>query len=172
MPGIKELRTWTIRAFGSGINGRVHHVLDKVTKRYLNVKSNVPWLSSIAEDAYIVRTSLLSKAPKIVPETLVVAEGIYDIVPIYLHRKQYLLDDKSAIFMASLGNAYNRSAKIFRLIYNNKPKKVVIFADAGISVEMLQEQFKDKSYDQQIIINWPQVKDWESAESIQFSVQI
>lgn len=165
-------RTWTIRGFGTGISGRAHEKDDRIL-RYVNGDLELPWSSYIQTDTYFVHSYPIKEYGKIAPNTLVIAEGIYDIVPLYLHREKYSIDDKDAIFMAAQCSSYDRCLTVYRMLYNMLPKNIIIFADVGIGLDKLRHQFDSyKSRGRSIIVNWPMYKDWEECGPITQSISL
>ena len=165
-------RTWTIRGFGTSLAGRT--INDNINIRYLNGDIVMPWSKYLTIDCYFIRSSIIKNYNiSNVPDNLIICEGVYDCVPLYLNRNKYLIDEKNSLFVAVQCSSYIRALKLFNLLYDRLPKNVVIFADSNITPNILQEQFKKvKNNIQKIIINWPCNKDWEEVGPIKFSMKI
>lgn len=169
-------RTWTIRGLGTGISGRSHSKEEGIL-RYINGITSLPWSQYVMADTYFINSEPITKYTSgIVPDTLVIAEGIYDIVPIYLNRSKYGIQDSlSSIFMAAQCSAYDRCVTVYKLLYNTLPKNILIFADIGISMDKLKKQFLPYSRStkqNKVTINWPRYKDWDDAGAIKHSVEL
>jgi hypothetical protein len=164
-------RTWVLRGFGGGLNGRAH-INDQRIMRYINGTITVPWSQFISDDVYLIRSKPISDYGKFSPTNLVIAEGLYDIVPLYLNRLKYGLDEDKTVYMGALCSAYGKCEKVFTLIYNRRPDRIYVFADKGISIRMLRDQFGGKLRGQEITINWPKVKDWEDVGPVDISTSL
>lgn len=165
---INSSRTWTIRGFGTGLSGRSHN---KEDIRYYNQNIDIiPWKEYITNDCYFIKDEeLFDRYPIYIPNTLVIAEGVYDIVPLYLNSNKYMLNTKTSLFMAAQCSSYERTLKVFNMLYGCNPKSIIVFADNGITLTTLNKQFEMVKADINITINWPIVKDWESTQVIRIS---
>lgn len=148
-------RTWFVSAMGTIYIGRA--IYDNPL-RYTKLEIKNEWSSDIIVDSYMINNYENIKSP----ETLVVAEGIFDIIPIYLNYKKYHLP-KDAIYSACLGIFYNRSEKTFQNLFSSKPKTIEVFCDKGVSKSMLLDQFRGKPKYQKITVHVPMIKDWNEA---------
>lgn len=147
-------RVWFLSGLGTTFIGRTYIEHDI---RYMKIsENNLDWESDIINDSYVINNYQNIKNP----DTLIIAEGIFDIIPIYLNRKKYGIKD-NAIFMACLGLFYNRSVKTFQNIFSLKPKNIQIFADKGVFKDMIDKQFSIYKRTSNIILNYPPIKDWE-----------
>ena len=134
----------------------------------------MPWSNYLNTDCYFIRSSIIQNYNiSNVPDNLIICEGVYDCVPLYLNRKKYLINEKNSLFVAVQCGSYNRALKLFNILYDRLPKNVIIFADSNITPDTLKEQFKKaKNNIQKITINWPCIKDWEEVGPIRFSMEI
>lgn len=154
-------RTWTMRGFGTGVSGRAHEKNDHIL-RYVNGDLQLPWSSYVQTDTYFIHSYPIQQYGKMIPTNLVIAEGIYDIVPLYLHRGKYGINDKDTVFMAAQCSAYDRCLTVYRMMYNTLPQNITIFADVGIGLDKLRSQFGAyTNRGRNIVANWPMYKDWE-----------
>lgn len=165
-------RTWVMRGFGGGLNGRAHDP-SKSNFRYINGDYPVPWKSFITDDVYVIRSKAIENYGTNDITCLVIAEGLYDIIPLYLNRLKYRLDDTHTVYMAALSSAYSRCISVFNLLFEKKPNNVYIFADNNITKKFLSDQFRSLSRTQTVIANWPnEEKDWENGPPIGLSIKI
>ena len=166
-------RTWTIRGFGTGISGRAHSSTNDRILRYINGNIDMPWNEYVATDTYFIRSYPLLQYGKCIPNTLVIAEGIYDIVPLYINRDKYSLDDRDSIFMAAHCSSYDRCITVYRMLYNTLPSNIIVFADVGITIDTLRKQMNCYcNRNRKIVINWPAIKDWSDCDPIIQSITI
>lgn len=160
-------RTWTLRGFSTGLSGRIHDN-NSSALRYINGDVETPWHSFINNDTYFIRNNYIRNYNSSnIPETIIIAEGVYDIVSIFLHRKKYNVD---GMFFAVQCSNYARALNVFKLLFNSIPRNIMVFADSGIKVEFLKEQFKDYK-NSKVSCNWPMIKDWEEAGPVKYMVE-
>lgn len=164
-------RTWTIRGFGTALSGRSHN---KEDIRYYNQNIDlIPWKEYINTDCYFIKDEqLFNYYPNYIPNNLIIAEGVYDIVPLYLNSNKYMINTNNSIFMAAQCSSYERTLKVYNMLYGCNPKSIQIFADKGITLDTLSKQFESVKSDINIIINWPTVKDWEDTHIVRTSIKL
>lgn len=163
-------RVWTSKIFGTSISGR--SVIKDNAIRYINGEVYTPWNQYVSLDVYCIRSSSIqnynNKKP---PKSLVIAEGIYDIVNIYIKKKLFdFNDEKNMIFMAVQCSDYRRAIKMYQILYNCLPKNVIVFADSDRTTNMMRDMFKGIRIP--ITINWPLIKDWNPAKQIKCSLTL
>lgn len=164
------MRVWTIRGFGSGISGR--SIVKDFPLRYMNGIVKVPWKDMLDLDSYFIRSKVLDNLNE-VPNNLIISEGIYDCISIYLNRNRFLLSDNDSLYVAVQCSLYNRAIKIFNMIYNCYPRNIIIFADVGISIDILKKQFSNLSnVCDTIIVNYPMIKDWDPIGLVKHSIRL
>ena len=162
------IRTWAVTFFGSVVNGRAH-VLQEDTLRYKTEKIPLPWSHVVKDDAYVIRTKYIGEDST---NTLVISEGVYDIVPLYLSRRKYRIPD-NAMFSAALCATYSRCLKVFRLIHDRLPKEIIIFADKGIRLNNLKSQFsKELRPGVKVRVNYPMIKDWNEVGPVNETINL
>lgn len=159
-------RTWFLSALGTVCTGRTRDPNNDV--RYVKFNIEKPWNSDVISDTYIINNYNLKKKPS---DTLIIAEGIFDIIPLFINCRKYGLSD-SCIFSACLGSFYARSERTYQTIFSSRPKRIEIFADKGISIDTLREQFKNKLRTQKISVHYPMIKDWNETGPIRMTCNI
>ena len=165
-------RTWTIRGLGSYISGR--SLDDKNCIRYINGDiEDIPWNKFLTTDSYFIRSSVIKKYNQNnAPKNLIVAEGVYDIVNLYLRRSRYFIEEENSFFVAAQCSNYERAYKLYNMMWNDIPKNIIIFADMGITLDQIKNQFeKIKNNRINIKVNWPIIKDWEECGPINYSYE-
>ena len=164
------LRVWTIRGFGSGISGR--SIIKDFPLRYMNGIYKVPWIDMLELDSYFIRSKAIDNL-NYSPKNLIISEGIYDCISLYLHRNRFMINDNDSLFVAVQCSLYKRAVKMYNILYNCYPKNIIIFADVGIDIELLKKQFSNicKLCDN-IVVNYPMVKDWDPISMIRYSIKI
>lgn len=165
-------RTWTIRGFGSYLAGRSLDNNNPI--RYINGDINdIPWNKFLTIDSYFIRSSIIKKFNmNNAPKNLIIAEGVYDIVNLYLRRDRYFIKEEDSFFVAVQCSNYERAFKLYNMIWNDIPKNIIIFADMGITLNELKRQFeKIKNNKINIKANWPMIKDWEECGPINYSYE-
>ena len=167
-----SLRTWTMRGFGTGISGR--SIQSNNSIRYVNGEYETPWSKYLDLDSYFIRSYCIQNYNiNVIPNTLIIAEGIYDICNIYLNRNRFLLDDKESLFVAVQCSTYSRGLKIYNILYNSLPKNIIVFADSGIDPDKLKEQFRNAISNKcKVTINYPMYKDWDPIGLIKYSINL
>ena len=162
-------RAWTIKLLGTSVAGRS---IDNNNIRYSNGDMYTPWSKFITLDAYCIRSYCINNYNiNNPPHTIITAEGVYDIIDIYRNRKMFNInDEKNTIFIAVQCSDYRRAIKMYQLLYNCLPKKVIVFADYDRSTTMMRDMFKNIKIP--ITINWPTIKDWNPAQPIKCSYDI
>lgn len=164
-------RTWTIRGLGSYLSGRT---LDSnnTSIRYINGDIHMPWDRFLTIDSYFIRSSVIKKFNQnIAPKNLIVAEGVYDIVNLFLRRNKYFIEENNSFFVAVQCSNYIRAFKLYNMMWNNIPENIIVFADRGITLNELKNQFNNiKNNNNRINIkfNWPKIKDWEECGPIDY----
>lgn len=166
-----EYRTWVIKGLGTGLAGRSHNA--EKCLRYINGETVTPWSKFINNDCYFIRNNVIKKYDRShAPLNLIIAEGVYDIIPIYINHNKYMINNDNSMFTAVQCSNYARALKLYLTMYNQFPKNVIIFADSGISLELLKKQFLNAKNKTNIMINWPCVKDWEETGPIRCNIKI
>ena len=160
-------RTWFMSCFGSLMSGRVHHVQNDATIRYLIFKTKMPWAQYVLDDCYMIRSPAFEK--RTFSPRLVVAEGVFDIIPIYAARTRYRLADDD-VYTASLCKQYTRPIGIYRVLAERMPREIVIFADVDASVPEITKMFQKCGLVGTIPITVyhaaDSIKDWTNVPSI------
>ena len=134
--------------------------LDDIDKAFMN--KNSEYIS----DCYMINNFTRSKNTK----SIIIAEGIFDIIPIFMKRKKYRLTD-SAIYSACLGCDYSRPIKVYKNIFMSFPKFITVFADIGIKYEDIKSKISKVMAGRKfnLEIHYPMVKDWNEAGPIKYS---
>ena len=134
--------------------------LDDIDKAFMN--KNSEYIS----DCYMINNFTRSKNTK----SIIIAEGIFDIIPIFMKRKKYRLTD-SAIYSACLGCDYSRPIKVYKNIFMSFPKFITVFADVGIKYEDIKSKISKVMAGRKfnLEIHYPMVKDWNEAGPIKYS---
>ena len=134
--------------------------LEDLENAFLNVKND------FISDCYMVNNFSKSKNTK----SIIIAEGIFDIIPIFMKRKKYRLTD-SAIYSACLGNDYSRPIKVYKNLFMSFPKFITVFADVGINYEDIKNKISKVMAGRKfnLEINYPMIKDWNEAGPIKYS---
>lgn len=136
---LRDDRTWFISCFGSILSGRAHCVLNESTLRYLIFKTKMPWTPYVLDDCYVIRSPAFEK--RIFSARLVVAEGPFDILPIYAARLRYRLTDTD-VYTAALCKQYSRPLSVYRVLAEQMPREIVIFADSDATVSEITKMFQ------------------------------
>lgn len=160
-------RIWFMSAFGQLTIGRD---IESSQLRYRNLKTNVPWQSKISYDCYMIKNDAFYRRDYPV-DNLVITEGIFDIIPLYLNSNKYNINQTTSIFAAGLSQAHNRAEKVYKLLYNKIPKSIKIFSDNGVAYDTIINQFKDNKLSK-IEVYYPENdKDWEHTPNIAFNFE-
>lgn len=132
----------------------------------------VPWIDMLELDSYFIRSKVIDNL-NYPPKNLIISEGIYDCISLYLHRDRFMINDNDSLFVAVQCSLYNRAVKMYNTLYNCYPKNIIIFADVGISIELLKKQFSSiYKLCNSIIVNYPMVKDWDPISMIRYTIKI
>lgn len=134
--------------------------LEDLENAFLNVRND------FISDCYMINNFSKSKNTK----SIIIAEGIFDIIPIFMRRKKYRLTD-SAIYSACLGCDYSRPIKVYKNLFMSFPKFITVFADVGIKYEDIKNKISKVMSGRKFTleINYPLVKDWNEAGPIKYS---
>ena len=164
-----ELRLWTISGLGSILSGRT--IENKTDMRYMTCTNNVPWKRFLSIDCYFIRSKVIQNFNSFnPPKYLIISEGIYDCINIYLNRSKYLLREEDSLYMAVQCNLYSRALSLYSLMYNFFPEEIIVFADMGIDMKMIYKQFNNAiKHKVKITVNYPMLKDWEPFSIIRSS---
>ena len=168
-------RTWTVRGLGTGLSGRAINPEDGY--RYANGSLTPFYNDDVAIDNYFVKSSCIENFnPNNPPRNLVVCEGVYDCVPLYLKCRMYGINEKETLFVAVQCSEYIRGVKLYKFLYNTLPDHIYLFVDSNITSITIKKQFKSillsKNNKITITIKWPMKKDWEDTLPAKISIDV